>query len=55
MFIHREEYYNPETEKQGIAELIIAKHRKGPIGIAELGWLSECTRFIDIQQLERRL
>lgn len=55
MFIHREEYYNPETERQGMAELIIAKHRKGPIGIAELGWLSECTRFIDIQQLERRL
>ena len=54
MFIHREEYYNPDTEKRGIAEIIVAKHRKGPIGIAELGWIGELTKFVDVERLERR-
>ena len=41
MFIYRDEYYNPETEKQGIAEISIAKHRNGPAGMhVELSFLS---------------
>ncbi len=54
IFIHRDEYYNPDTERKGIAEIIVAKHRKGPIGIAELGFIPELTKFVDIEKLERR-
>jgi replicative DNA helicase len=45
-FLYRDEYYNPEdTEKQGIAEVHIAKQRNGPIGKIELTFLKEYTRF----------
>ncbi|MBC9786495.1 replicative DNA helicase [Heliobacillus mobilis] len=47
MFIYREEYYMPETEKKGIAEIIIAKHRNGPVGSIELGFLKEFTKFVN--------
>lgn len=36
MFIYREEYYRPDTEKKGIAEIYIAKHRNGPVGKVDL-------------------
>ena len=36
-FLYRDEYYNPESEEPGVAELIIAKHRNGPIGNGEAG------------------
>ena len=32
MFIYRDEYYNPESEQRGMAEIIVAKHRNGPTG-----------------------
>jgi replicative DNA helicase len=48
MFIHREEYYEPETAEPGIAELIIAKQRNGSLGTIKLGWKGEYTWFIDI-------
>ncbi|MCR4440613.1 MAG: replicative DNA helicase [Peptococcaceae bacterium] len=48
MFIYREEYYNPDTERPGIAEIIIAKHRNGPTGIVELGFIKEYTKFVDL-------
>ena len=45
-FLYRDEYYNPEdTEKQGVAEVHIAKQRNGPIGKIELTFLKEYTRF----------
>jgi len=47
-FIYREEYYNAETLKQGIAEIIIAKQREGPTGSFELAWEKEFTKFSDI-------
>ncbi|MZP29602.1 replicative DNA helicase [Heliobacterium undosum] len=47
MFIYREEYYIPDTEKKGIAEIIIAKHRNGPVGSVELGFLKEFTKFVN--------
>ncbi|MDD2422233.1 MAG: replicative DNA helicase [Heliobacteriaceae bacterium] len=47
MFIFREEYYNPESEKKGIAEIMIAKHRNGPVGSIELGFLKEYTKFVN--------
>jgi len=45
MFIYREDVYNPETEKQNIAEIIIGKQRNGPIGKVELVFLKTLTRF----------
>ena len=47
MFIYRDDYYNKDTEKKGIAEISIAKQRNGPIGTVELAWLPEFTRFED--------
>ena len=48
MFIHREEYYDPETPDKGIAELIIAKQRNGALGTVKLGWKGEYTWFMDL-------
>ena len=45
MFLYRDDYYNPDTEKKGIAEVIIAKQRNGPIGKTELVWLPDLTKF----------
>jgi replicative DNA helicase len=47
-FIYRDEYYNPNSDKKGIAEIIIAKHRNGPVGTVELGFLKEFTKFVDL-------
>lgn len=51
MFIHREELYNPETDKKGIADLVISKHRNGPVGTIELYFVKEQARF---RELEKR-
>lgn len=48
MFIHREDYYNPETEKKNIAEIIIAKNRSGSTGSVELAWLGQYTKFANL-------
>lgn len=44
-FLYRDEYYNPESAKKNVAELIIAKQRNGPTGTIELLWDGFCTRF----------
>lgn len=44
-FIYREEVYNEDTEKKGVAEIIVAKQRNGPIGKVELTFLGQYTRF----------
>lgn len=49
-FIYRDEYYNPDSDKKGIAELIIAKHRNGPVGTVELGYLKEFTKFVNLDK-----
>ncbi|MDQ0508859.1 replicative DNA helicase [Peptoniphilus ivorii] len=49
MFLYRDEYYNPETEKQGLGEVIIAKHRNGPTGTVELLFKNEYTKFVNLQ------
>ncbi|MDR1069449.1 MAG: replicative DNA helicase [Gracilibacteraceae bacterium] len=49
-FIYRDEYYNPDSDKKGIAEIIIAKHRNGPVGTVELGFLKEFTKFVDLSK-----
>ena len=50
MFIFRDDYYNKDTEKKGIAEIIIAKQRNGPIGTVELVWLPDFTKFANLQK-----
>ena len=45
MFIYRDDYYNPDTDKKGISEIIIAKQRKGATGSVDLVWLQEYTKF----------
>ena len=44
-FIYRDEYYNNNTEKPGIGELILAKHRNGATSTVEVAWLAEYTRY----------
>ncbi len=48
MFIYRDDYYNPDTEKRGVAEIIIAKQRNGPIGTVELSWQPQLTKFANL-------
>ena len=52
MFIHREDYYNPGTDKGNIAEIIIAKQRNGPTGTVELVFRKEFTKFESKVQYE---
>jgi len=52
MFIYRDEYYHPDTEKMGIAEIIVAKQRNGPTGIVELAFLKEYTKFMNLAYRE---
>ena len=45
LFIYRDEVYNPESQHKGIAEIIIAKQRNGPVGKIDLTFLGQFTRF----------
>ena len=45
MFLYRDDYYNKDTDKKNISEVIIAKQRNGPIGTVELVWLPNYTKF----------
>ena len=47
-FIYRDEYYNDETDAQGIAEIHLAKHRNGPTGTEKLAWLNRYAKFADL-------
>ncbi|MGM0471835.1 MAG: replicative DNA helicase [Bacillota bacterium] len=51
-FIYRDEYYNPDTEKEGITEIIIGKQRNGPVGKVELAFQKEYTKFVDLANRE---
>jgi replicative DNA helicase len=52
VLILREEYYNPTPENEGIAEIIIAKQRNGPIGNFKLTFLKEYTRFENMAKID---
>ena len=53
MFIYRDDYYHPDTDKKGVSEIIIAKQRNGPIGTVELAWLPEYTKFANLERYGR--
>ena len=50
MFIYRDDYYNKDTDRKGVSEIIIAKQRNGPIGTVELAWLPQYTKFANIEK-----
>lgn len=54
MFIYRDEYYNEDSEKTGIADIIVAKQRNGPTGTVELGFIKELTRFVNLARRSER-
>jgi replicative DNA helicase len=48
MFVYRDEYYNEDTDQQGLAEVILAKHRNGPTGTERLSFLKRYAKFADL-------
>ncbi len=50
MFLYRDDYYHPDSEKKGISEVIIAKQRNGPIGTIELAWIPKYTKFANLER-----
>jgi len=48
MFIYRDELYNEDTDREGIADIIISKHRNGPTGTISLHFERALTRFSDL-------
>lgn len=48
MFLYRDDYYNKDTDRPNVAEVIIAKQRNGPIGTIELLWRPEFTKFVNM-------
>jgi replicative DNA helicase len=49
-FIYRDEVYNPQSRDQGVAEIIVAKQRNGPVGDVRLAFRSEYTRFENFEE-----
>ena len=47
IFLYRDDYYNEESEKPGICEVNLAKHRSGPTATIELTWVARYTKFSD--------
>lgn len=47
MFLYRDEYYHPDSEKKNIGEVIVAKQRSGSTGTVELVWLGQFTKFVN--------
>ncbi len=50
MFIYRDDYYNKDTEEPGVSEIIIGKQRNGPTGTVKLAWLSQYTKFANLER-----
>lgn len=50
MFLYRDDYYNEESEKKNVAEVIISKHRNGSTGTVELRWFGEYTKFGNLKR-----
>jgi replicative DNA helicase len=52
-FLYRDDYYNPESEDEGLAEVIVAKHRNGPTGTTKLAFIPQYPKFMDRAQQDR--
>ena len=52
MFLYREDYYDPQTTNQNITEVIIAKHRNGPVDTVKLYFKKEYTRFDNLSKMQ---
>lgn len=52
-FLYREDYYNPETDKKNITELIIAKQRNGPVGTVDLLFQKEFSKFVGLEKFRK--
>lgn len=52
-FLYREDYYNPESDKKNITELIIAKQRNGPVGTIELLFQKEFSKFVSLARNQK--
>ena len=50
MFLYRDDYYNENSDKRNIAEIIIAKHRGGSTGTVETRWLGNYTKFVNLEK-----
>lgn len=50
MFLYRDDYYNEDSEKKNITEVIIAKHRNGSIGTVDLAWIPQYTKFGNLEK-----
>lgn len=50
MFIYRDDYYNHDSEEAGVSEIIIGKQRNGPTGTVKLAWLSQFTKFANLER-----
>jgi len=50
MFLYRDDYYNPDSEKKNVAEVILAKHRAGSTGTVELLWMGSYTKFANLDR-----
>jgi len=51
LFLYREEVYTPDTEEKGLAEVLIRKHRNGPIGDRRLRFVDRFARFEDVDRV----
>lgn len=49
-FIYRDDYYNEDTERKNVSEIIIAKQRSGSTGTVELGWIGDYTKFVNLDK-----
>jgi replicative DNA helicase len=54
MFIYRDDYYNHDSEDAGVSEIIIGKQRNGPTGTVKLAWLSQFTKFANLERSDSR-
>ncbi|ABW20328.1 replicative DNA helicase [Alkaliphilus oremlandii] len=50
MFLYRDEYYHPDSDKKNVGEVIIAKHRHGETGTVDLFWLGQFQKFLDYEK-----
>jgi replicative DNA helicase len=49
-FLYRDDFYDQESENQNIIEIIIAKQRNGPVGTAELAFIKEYNKFVNLDR-----